>query len=67
MVRSTLGNIKMSSKFIFLCNERHQKDNMDVMNVNVLVGEILISYSRINESGNDFMENLNRIMDYQCW
>jgi len=57
----------MSSKFIFLCNERHQKDNMDVMNVNVLVGEILISYSRINESGNDFMENLNRIMDYQCW
>ncbi len=40
---------------------------MDVMNVNVLVGEILISYSRINESGNDFMENLNRIMDYQCW
>jgi len=67
MVGNTLGNIKKFPKIFFWHNERHQKDNMGVRNVNVLLGEIWISYSRINGSENDFMDNLDRIMDYQWW
>jgi hypothetical protein len=39
---------------------------MDAKNVDVLVGENSISYFRINESENDFMDNPDMIMDYQC-
>jgi hypothetical protein len=31
---------------------------MGVKNINVLIGENWISYSRINGSGNDFMDKL---------
>jgi hypothetical protein len=43
-----------------------KKNIKSFRNVNVLVGENKISYCRINGSGNDFMENLDMIMDYQC-
>jgi len=36
---------------------------MGARNFNVLIGENQISYSIINGSGNDFMNNLNMIMD----
>jgi hypothetical protein len=37
---------------------------MGVKNNTVLVGENLISYFRNNESGHDFVKNLDMIMDY---
>ncbi len=42
------------------------KDIMSARNINVLVHENEILDSKINGSGNDFMDNLNMIMDYQC-
>ncbi len=42
------------------------KDIMSARNINVLVHENEILDSKINGSGNDFMDNLNMIMDYHC-
>jgi hypothetical protein len=43
-----------------------EEDIMGARNINVLVHENEILDSKINGSGNDFMDNLNMIMDYQC-
>jgi hypothetical protein len=43
-----------------------KKNIMDAKNVDVLVGKNESSYFRINGSENDFMDNPNMIMDYQC-
>jgi hypothetical protein len=43
-----------------------KKNIMGAKNVNILVGENQTSYSRINGSGNDFVDNLDMMLHYQC-
>ncbi len=49
--------LKRPKKKIWNSNSTN-KDSMDVKNINVIVCEKEILYSKINGSGNDFMNNL---------
>jgi hypothetical protein len=50
---------------LLLTTKATRKDIIGAKNGDVLISENLISYFRINGSGNDFMNNLDMILDYQ--
>jgi hypothetical protein len=54
-----------AKKIAFKTTKATKKDIIDAKNGDVLISENLISYFRINGSGNDIMNNLDMIMDYQ--
>jgi hypothetical protein len=56
-VGRTWGNVGKAQKHFFSGNKGAQKI-MEVRNIHVLVGENYFSYSIINGSENDFMDNL---------
>jgi hypothetical protein len=58
MVGNVGGCRKGLEKLVFETTTTTKKDVMDAINVKVSIGENKISYSKINESGNDFMDNL---------
>ncbi len=64
MIGKTFEDIGKAQFFCFWGNKGHQKNIMGVKNNNVLIGENKISYFRSNESGHDFVNNLDMIMDY---
>ncbi len=58
MVRRTLRDVGKALKICFWGNKGDPKKITSAKNINVLIGENQISYSRINGSENDFMDNL---------
>ncbi len=56
--RKGIGKCWKRSKILFWSNEGAKKDIMDVKNINVLIGENEISYSKSNGNENDFINNL---------
>jgi hypothetical protein len=60
------GHWESPQKLVFKVMKDAGKDIMGARNIYVLVHENEILDSKINGSGNDFMDNLNMIMDYQC-
>jgi hypothetical protein len=55
--------LEKPQKNVFKAMKDAKKDIMGARNINVLVHENKILDSKINGSGNDFMDNLNMIMD----